>query len=313
MKKLLLNRWTLSVIGILLLALVIWFLGPYFAFGEARPMYGVTGRVVAILLLLLDRWPLERLAFPALDAPARAWWERLRPFLVEKIPFIAAAAAAALATLLIQHQAGAMGEDALRDGSVGLAWSGIPNAIVGYARYLAMHLWPSDLMVLYPHPTKPHAGGIPLEDWQVVLALLFLCVSTAIVVRLRKPVLAVGWSWYLVSLVPVIGIIQIGSHAVADRYAYLPSVGLFVMVCFGIAQGWEARGPATPSRRAWRTFGIVLVLCAYAASARSAGLPRMRCPTTTAVSAASTGADACPAAARRVQPASALARATRCT
>jgi len=228
---------------------------------------------IPVLLLLLDRWPLERLRLPSLEEPANAWWQRLRPFLVEKIPFIAAAGAASLATLLIQYQAGAMGERAVRDGSMGVSWSAIPNVIVSYARYVAMNLWPSDLMVLYPHPTKAHAGGIPLEDWQLGVALLFLAVVSAAIARLRWPAVTVGWLWYLVSLLPVIGIIQIGSHALADRYTYLPSVGLFVMVCFGLARWLDERSPGAQVDSIWRIVAALLVIGGYAVVARSAIAP----------------------------------------
>jgi len=225
---------------------------------------------VPVLLLLLDRWPLERLQLPTLDDPVRAWWERLRPFVVEKGPFIAAAAAASAATLWIQHEAGAMGTQAMEDGSVGLSWAAMPNVIVSYARYIAMMLWPTELMVLYPHPTKPHAGGIPIEPWQLVVAILFLVLATVAVVRSRRPAISVGWLWYIASLLPVIGIIQIGSHSLADRYTYLPSVGLFVMVCFGLASWLDGRSLAGPRVAAWRAAVAILVIGGYAVAARSA-------------------------------------------
>jgi len=225
---------------------------------------------IPVLMLLLDRWPLERLKFPTLDDPARAWWARVEPFLVEKWPFIAAAGAASAATLWIQHAAGAMGTRALEDGSVGLSWAAMPNVIVGYARYIAMNLWPTELMVLYPHPTKPHAGGIAIEPWQVVVAGSFLVLASVAVARMRRPAVAVGWLWYLVALLPVIGIVQIGSHALADRYTYLPSIGLFVIVCFGLAH-WLDDRPAWASKSGLGlAAAAVLAIGAYAVTARSA-------------------------------------------
>jgi tetratricopeptide (TPR) repeat protein len=141
--------------------------------------------------------------------------------------------------------------------------------MVGYARYVAMMLWPSDLAVLYPHPTKPHAGGIPLTGWQCAQAALVLVLISVAVVRVRRRYAIVGWLWYLVSMLPVIGFIQIGSHALADRYTYIPSIGLFALACFGSAD-W-AEGLARRWRHALPVAGVltVAVIAAYGAAARS--------------------------------------------
>jgi len=223
-----------------------------------------------VLLLLLDYWPLDRLALPGSGSSLARWWETLRPRLVEKLPFIAVAAALAVATIAIQLQAGAMGQEAIDEGSFGFSLAALPNVAVSYVRYLAMTMWPSDLSALYPHPNKTHSGGTALTDWQVVEALLLLVVISIAVFRVRRRYAIVGWLWYLVSLLPVIGFIQFGSQALADRYTYVPSIGLFALVCFGV-DDW-VRGLAERKKAAIPVAGAlaVAVIAAYGVVARSA-------------------------------------------
>jgi protein O-mannosyl-transferase len=110
------------------------------------------------------------------------------------------------------------------------------NAIVCYARYLGKALWPSRLALVYPHP------GMTLSMWQVLAALLLLLAVTALVLReRRRRYLLVGWFWFLGTMVPMIGLVQVGEQAMADRYAYLPFIGLFIMVCWGVAEWAEQR------------------------------------------------------------------------
>jgi tetratricopeptide (TPR) repeat protein len=223
-----------------------------------------------VLMLLLDRWPLDRLELPSARAPLAEWWEALRPRLWEKAPFFAAALIAAGLTLWIQRMMGAMGEQAIREGTLGIAAADLPNVPYSYARYVAMNLWPSDLAVLYPHPTKPHAGGVPLAGWQVAESLVFLGLVTWGAVRLRRPYALTGWLWFLISLVPVSGIIQIGSLGAADRYTYLPSIGLFWLVCFALADAVEGLAKRSGAARPVAATLAVVVIAGYAFVAHTA-------------------------------------------
>ncbi len=196
----------------------------------AKPML-VT---VPFVLLLLDIWPLgrTRLARPAGDAERGtvplAW------LVLEKVPFFALSAGAAALTYLAQGSGGTVVSLAGLSPGVRSA-----NALVAYALYLGKSVWPSSLGVFYPHPlTAP-----PLV--QVVAALLLLsALSAAAVLTLRRrPAIAVGWLWFLGMLVPVIGLVQVGLQRMADRYVYLPIVGLL------IAGAWSFPGAGGGLRR----------------------------------------------------------------
>jgi len=187
-----------------------------FALGlTAKPMV-VT---LPIVLLLLDWWPLGRL--PRTAAAGRAWGA----LVVEKIPLLALAGAVGLVTARAQASVGAMASAAVYRP----AWR-VANALTTNAVYLGKVLWPTGLAAYYPFPL----GSRPL--WQVGGAVLLLVgfSAAAIVGRRRCPALAVGWSWHLVTLAPVIGLVQVGGQARADRYMYLPLIGL------GIAAAWCA-------------------------------------------------------------------------
>lgn len=168
------------------------------------------------LLLLLDLWPLRR-----------GFHVR------EKLPFFALSAASAVVTILVQQGSGAV--EALATVPLALRFE---NAAVSYAVYIAKTFWPSGLAVFYPYPLN-------LPAWQPVLAALaILAVSAAVWILYRRhPYLAVGWLWYLGTLVPVIGLVQVGSQARADRYMYVPMVGLTIMLAWGavdILRKWPA-------------------------------------------------------------------------
>jgi Flp pilus assembly protein TadD len=168
-----------------------------------------------LVLLLLDAWPLGRLADPA----------RRRRALVEKVPLLALSAAAGAVTLLVQGEAGAMRQAA----RIPLATRGL-NAIDACGAYLADAFWPSGLAAFYPHPLDALPAGRALAAGALLAAL------TGLGFRLRRsrPWLAVGWLWFLVTLAPTLGLVQVGAQARADRYTYLPLVGL------AIALAWEA-------------------------------------------------------------------------
>lgn len=181
------------------------------------------------LLLLLDFWPLRRWALPG-DVPgprqASAW--RL---LVEKTPLLLLSAAASYLTMRAQ---------ALNVANlIVLPFSfRTANAASSYVSYAAKTIWPVDLAVFYPYP-RVQSG------WRMVACLLGLWAVSLAVVReaRRRPYLAVGWFWYLGTLVPVIGFIQAGDQAMADRYSYIPIIGLFIMAAWGASE-WAARRPA---------------------------------------------------------------------
>jgi len=221
-----------------------WFTLAAFALGLlAKPMI-VT---LPFALLLLDFWPLRRI-----DSGATA-----RRCLIEKLPLLLLAAAACVVTILAQRSYGAV-----------VTAEGIPvaqrlaNAPVAALQYLTATFWPSGLAVYYPHPR----GTLPA--WQPIGATLVLASLTAVAVRARRsaPYVLTGWLWYLGTLVPVIGFVQVGDQARADRYTYLPLIGIFAIVAFG-ARDLARRGPLLRSGIAAVTCAGVLA-CAFAAWAQ---------------------------------------------
>ena len=171
------------------------------------------------LLLLLDWWPLRRigdLRFAIYD---------LKPLLREKIPFFGLSVAACLVTFIVQQKGNAVA--ALTTYSLPVR---IDNAFVSYARYLAKTVWPATLANPYPHPGHWPAALVIFS----VLLFMGLCVAAFWFAR-KFPFLFTGWFWFAGMLVPVIGLVQVGTQSMADRYAYLPVVGLFVMLVWGLA------------------------------------------------------------------------------
>ncbi len=207
-----------------------------FALGlMAKPML-VT---LPFTLLLLDVWPLGRLPL------------RVR----EKLPLLALTIASSVITFVVQQQAGAVKE--LVELPIGRRAA---NALVAYVAYIGKALWPGGLAAIYPYPES-------IASWRVGAALALLAAITALAFRARQryPYVLVGWLWYLVTLVPVIGLIQVGSQPIADRYTYVPLIGLFIVVAWGV--------PDLLARWPWR-FSVmraaaVLVIAASAATARA--------------------------------------------
>ncbi len=179
------------------------------------------------VLLLWDYWPLrrmfagvERASFargptPAIPARNFSW------LILEKVPLFVLSAAAAIITVKAQFT----GEDN--------AWfpvsSRLENAIVSYSRYIRKAFWPSDLAVFYPH-TELSLGASQVLMPFVVIGLITLLVA----VFWQRRYLTVGWLWFVGTLVPMIGLVQVGAQGMADRYAYLPFIGLYIMVCWGV-------------------------------------------------------------------------------
>jgi tetratricopeptide (TPR) repeat protein len=186
----------------------------------AKPML-VT---LPFVMLLLDFWPLGRVT--GLH-PSFSLLPSLKALLIEKIPLLVLCLASAVITLWAQNSGGAV-----------ISMQAIPwsdrclNTVVSYALYLGKLFWPVNLAIFYPFPkSKP-------DDLVWLGALLILVVMTSIGFwRSRaQPYLLVGWLWFLVMLLPVIGLVQVGSQSMADRYMYLPSIGLFIIVAWGMAE-----------------------------------------------------------------------------
>jgi tetratricopeptide (TPR) repeat protein len=204
-----------------------------------------------LVLLLWDYWPLGRMFRPQAETSGMAY----RPstfmgLVIEKVPLFLLSIASAIITMKAQHAGGAVRSVV----EVSLT-ARLENAVVAYARYVGKAFWPLHLAPLYPHP------GNNLPGWQVAAATLFLlAVTGAVVVADKQRYLTVGWLWFLGTLVPMIGFIQVGEAAMADRYAYLPFLGLFVMVCWGVAN-WAEWRTLTPQ---WLALAALAAMTALA-------------------------------------------------
>jgi protein O-mannosyl-transferase len=170
------------------------------------------------LLLLLDYWPLRRFEPSTINKTLSTFWCLLR----EKIPYLALAIVSSAITVVVQKQGHAL-----------LSVEAIPigprvaNALVSYVRYIGKSLWPSHLVLPYPYPS-----GWPLAV--VALAALLMVGLSLVALRLTRsrPYVAVGWFWFVGTLAPVIGLVQVGPQAMADRYTYIPLIGLFILVAW---------------------------------------------------------------------------------
>jgi tetratricopeptide (TPR) repeat protein len=205
----------------------------FFAAGLASKPMVIT---LPFVLLLWDYWPLGRLR------GTKVW--------LEKLPLLAMSAASAVITMQAQQAGGAIRTTAEFAFAVRFA-----NAIYAYSMYLWKMVWPSRLAPLYPHP------GDSLPAWQIAAAALTLVAITAFVLRFRaRGYLLMGWLWFLGTLVPVIGLVQVGDAAMADRYAYIPLIGIFIMLAFGAADFAEERKLGI----VWQAVPAAIVLIALA-------------------------------------------------
>jgi hypothetical protein len=210
----------------------------------AKPML-VT---LPFVLLLLDLWPLCRLEIGKLreQSPTAV------KLIWEKLPLVVVSIAASIVTIAAQGQGGAVA------GTESVPWSlRFTNAPVSYAAYIVTMLWPTRLAALYPF--------VPLPGWWVGGAVLALAGISVLVIRAarRRQYLVVGWFWYVGTLVPVIGLIQAGYQSRADRFTYVPLIGLFIMVAWGIVDlvgRWRYRGLMLGAAAA-----LVIVACAITA------------------------------------------------
>lgn len=174
---------------------------------------------LAPVMLLLDYWPLRRMPLAATDK-AISW----RTLLLEKIPFVLLAAMSAAIAVMTQQTAGRSAGVAVYLPIV----ARLSNAMVCYVLYAGKLLVPIGLAVFYPHP-----GQRPMSSVLAATGLLLIVTIGIVRQRHRRPYLLVGWLWFLGTLVPVIGIMQIGAQAMADRYSYIPSIGIFIIVVWG--------------------------------------------------------------------------------
>ncbi len=177
-----------------------------------------------LVLLMLDFWPLGRLSQIELTGQHTDGMSNIFRLLWEKVPFFALAAGSSVVTFIAQKNTGAMELQ-----RTVFLQARIINTFVAYTEYMLNMIWPVKLAILYPHP----GNSLPL--WKSVVAGLVLVLITILVIRKARkiPYLAVGWLWYVVTLIPVIGIVQVGSQAMADRYTYTTLIGLFVIIAWG--------------------------------------------------------------------------------
>ena len=217
-----------------------------FALGlMAKPMV-IT---LPFVLLLLDDWPLNRLA-PADSAASQS--RSFAKLALEKVPLLLLAAASAAITIYAQRAGGAT-----RGFGTPLSMEArVANAIVSYATYLWKAIWPTRLAVFYPHPE----GALPM--WKVGAAAVVLIMITLAVWHWReRRYLVTGWLWFLGTMVPVLGIVQVGRQSMADRYAYIPFIGLFVMVVWLVADWLTQR--RTPSAQWILASAASIAIIAY--------------------------------------------------
>jgi Flp pilus assembly protein TadD len=186
------------------------------------------------VLLLLDYWPLSRLPdpcnrlSPGVGGAPLSWWRQAARLALEKLPLLPLSAASSWITLVAQREAGATDAGVPQSLSAHLA-----NAVHSYCEYLRMTFWPSGLATFYPYPALPF--------WNVLLCTLFLAAITGCVLwQRRRKYLVFGWFFFLGTLVPVIGIVQVSAQAMADRYAYIPLLGLFIMAVWLAAEAVAA-------------------------------------------------------------------------
>jgi len=189
-----------------------------------------------------DADPTKGKCLPRKDHQFRATSRNRSNVILEKIPLFVLSVASSVTTFFVQQKGGAVGSM-----EVFPLGTRVANALVSYVRYIEKMIWPRNLSVFYPYPDT-------LPAWQAAGAALLLICGSILVIRAarRRPYLAVGWLWYLGTLIPVIGLVKIGLQAMADRYTYVPLIGLFIMVAMGVPDIL----PKWPSRR------VVLALLA---------------------------------------------------
>ena len=209
----------------------------------AKPMV-VT---LPFVLLLLDVWPLHRLELRA------DWWTSARALLCEKLPLFALSVSSSVITFVVQREGGTVASG-VRLPLV----ERLGNALITYVSYIGKALWPLHLAAYYPYPRALSPA------WVLTCALLLIAASVGVILAGRRhPYLLVGWLWYLGTLVPAIGIVQVGTQAMADRYTYIPLIGVFIAIVWGLGD-LLSRWPQWRTATAVVATGILLA-CAVAA------------------------------------------------
>ena len=218
--------------------------GVYYALALVFYALGLMSKPMLVTLpfvmLLLDYWPLGRFGVPSVARQFSTITGRtttFRSLICEKAPFLVLAALSCVVTYRAQESSGAVA-----------SWDALPflnrlaNAAVSYTRYLRKTFWPTDLVVFYPLPPNWPAWLVGFS----VSCLVALTLALAILGRQRRYLL-VGWLWFLGTFVPVIGLVQVGTQAMADRYTYVPLIGLFILLIWGVAEltsNWQRRRTA---------------------------------------------------------------------
>lgn len=211
------------------------------------------------LLLLLDYWPLRRLHWPTVDSlgsseetagePAVEVRASTRLLVLEKIPFFLLTILSSVITFIVQREGGAM------QSLTNMAFSTrFENAIVSYVRYLGKTFWPASLATPYSHP-----GDWPLVTVLSASVLLLAITGVCLVCIKRHRFLPVGWFWYVGMLVPVIGLVQVGAQSMADRYTYLPIIGVFIALAWGVEALVASR--SLPRLAVSVTASVILLAC----------------------------------------------------
>jgi protein O-mannosyl-transferase len=202
------------------------------------------------VLLLWDYWPLRRMDVGRFRRSAEVAAAGVAPrsfrfLLLEKVPLLMLSAGSAVITVIAQR-----GGHAVRTAS---SWVRFGNALVAYVRYIGKAFWPSKLAALYPHL------GRFLPHWEIIGSAALLILLSVLILCSRRDYAIVGWFWFLGTLVPVIGLVQVGVQAMADRYAYLSFIGLFICVAWGAAE--IARRRKIPA--VWMALPVILILTAF--------------------------------------------------
>lgn len=218
------------------------------------------------VLLLLDYWPLGRMKFALAGGENHAEpcccahiseVKSLTFLVLEKIPFFILSAASSVVTLIVQAET--------RAPIMLLSFKArVANALVSYVSYIGKMFWPKNLAAFYPHP------GSTLPIWQVIIALVVLFCISVLVIRCgrRAPYVIVGWLWYLGTLLPVIGLVQVGTQAMADRYTYVPLIGLFIAVAWYC---YDVVGQRQGRRAILAVLGVVVTLLMMICTFRQVG------------------------------------------
>jgi protein O-mannosyl-transferase len=206
------------------------FQSPFYWLGLFFFALGLMSKAMLVtlpcVLLLLDYWPLKRVS------EFRIPNSESKQLLLEKIPFFALAVAASVVTFVVQKHGGAVTTVEILPLD-----ARIENALISYCRYLGMMFWPRNLLIFYQHP-----GYWRLEQMLSAGVFLFGISMLLFVERRRYPYLLMGWLWFVGTLVPVIGLVQVGIQAMADRYTYVPSLGVLILTIWGVyemTRGWR--------------------------------------------------------------------------